>query len=150
MSACRLFRALFLCVALFSVGCEKATDPSPGCVRVAGVWDVSMVGETGTGIACPDASLVWTLSQAGCDVTIASQTWPPFDGATGTLSGNRLTGRWEFREFCYRYLESIDIVVDGDTMTGTYYFIRAQAVYPADCPGLGICSAALNGVRRAP
>jgi hypothetical protein len=150
MNACRLFRALFLVVALFSVGCEEAGDPTPVCVSVGGVWDVNMVGESGTGITCPDASLVWTLSQTGCDVAIASQTWPPLSGATGTLSDNRLTGRWEVRESCYKYLESIDVAIDGNTMTGEFIHIRAQVVYPADCPGLGICSAALNGVRRAP
>ena len=150
MNARRLFCALTLLVALFAVGCEGAADPTPVCVAVAGVWDVNIVPETGTGITCPDASLVWTLSQTGCGVTIASQTWPPLNGAIGTLSGNRLTGRWEFRESCYQDLESIDVAVDGSTMTGKFICIRGQVVYPAECPGLGSCSAALNGVRRAP
>jgi len=149
----RLFCALFLCVALFSIGCDsESTDlgPAPVCVSVAGVWDVNMVGEPGTGITCPDRSLVWTIHQSGCDVTIESAAWDTANGAAGGVTDSRLYVEWTWFENCYRYDESIDVVVDGDTMTGAYYLVRGQAVYPAYCPGLGICRAALSGVRRAP
>jgi len=149
----RLLIALFVAVVLFSMGCEsESTDlgPTPVCVSVGGVWDVNMVGEPGTGITCPDRSLVWTIHQNGCDVTIESQTWDTANGAAGGVTDNRLHMDWTWFENCYRYHESIDVTVDGDTMTGTYYMFRGQAVYPAYCPGLGGCSATLSGVRRAP
>lgn len=139
--------ALFLVVAQVSPGCNGGTDPSPGCVSAAGVWDVSMVGETGTGIRCPDASLVWTISQTGCEFTVTSQAWDP---ATGAVSGNRLYAQWSWRQDCYLFVEGVDVVVDGGTMTGEYFFARTQAVFPAQCPGVGMCSASLSGVRRAP
>ena len=149
----RLFCALFLCVALFSIGCEsESTDlgPAPVCVNVAGVWDVNMVGEPGSGIVCPNRNLVWTLHQNGCDVTIEGESWDSANGAVGGVSDNRLYVEWTRFEGCYRYQESIDVTVDGDTMTGKYYLVRGPAVYPADCPGLGICSASVSGVWRAP
>jgi hypothetical protein len=151
MDACRWIGALFVVGALLSTGCESDTgEPgsSPVCVDVAGVWDVTMVGETGTGIMCPDRSLVWTVRQHGCDVTIESEAWDPANGASGGVVDNRLYVEWSRREDCYRYDESIDVTVDGDTMTGKYYLHRGQAVYPAYCPGVGICSAAINGGRR--
>ena len=117
---------------------------------VAGVWDVAMTAETGTGIACPDRSVVWTLYQSGCNVTIQSESWDTANGATGGVTDNRVYVEWIWLENCYRYHETLDVVVDGDTMTGTYYMFRGQAVYPAYCPGLGGCSASVSGVRRAP
>jgi hypothetical protein len=149
----RQFCAIFLVAALFSLGCEtESTDPgpSPVCVSVAGVWDLSEVRGTGTGIVCPDRNLTWTIYQSGCDITIESQGWDHANGATGGISGNHLYVEWSWLEGCYIYRESIDVMVDGDTMTGTYGLVRGQEVYPAYCPGLGICSASLNGVRRAP
>jgi len=118
-------------------------------VRVDGVWEVTMVSKTGAGISCPDRSVTWTLSQSGCDVTIESESWDTASGASGGISDNRLSVSWTWFDRCYRYDESIDVVVDGDTMTGTYYMFRGQEVYPADCPGLGLCSDTVTGVRRA-
>jgi len=149
----RLVCALFVVVTVFSDGCDtQSTDlgPNHSCVSVGGVWDVTMVGETGTGITCPDRSLVWTLAQNGCDVTLESQAWDPANGATGEVTDDRLHVAWSWFEGCYRYDESIDLVAASDTMTGTHYLIRGQAVYPAYCPGLGICRSALEGVKRAP
>jgi hypothetical protein len=123
--------------------------PTPVCAGVGGVWDVSMVGESGTGILCPDRSVVWTINQNECDVTIVSETWDTANGATGGVTDNRLYAEWTWFESCYRFDESIDVTVDGDAMSGTYYLFRGQAVYPAYCPGLGICSASVNGLRRS-
>jgi len=145
-------RALFVVGVLLSVGCETTSydnGPSPVCVGVGGVWDVTMVGEAGSGIACPDRTVVWTIHQNACDITIEAESWDTANGATGGVSENRLYAEWIWFEGCYRYGESIDVTVDGDTITGKYYMSRGQAVYPAYCPGLGICSAALNGTRRA-
>ena len=153
MNTCRPLLTLFVFVTLFSVGCDtESTDkgPTPVCVNVSGVWDVSMVGEPGTGITCPDRSLVWTIHQNGCDVTIESQTWDTANGAAGGVTDNRLYVEWTWFEGCYRYQESIDVTVDGGAMTGTYYLFRGQEVYPAYCPGLGGCSATLSGIRQAP
>ena len=153
MSACRLFLALFVVVTLLSIGCDStSTDNGPArvCVSVAGVWDVNMVGEPGSGIVCPNRSLVWTLHQIGCDVTIEGESWDSANGAVGGVTDNRLYAEWTWFQDCYRYHESLDVTVDGGTMTGTYYLSRGQAVYPAYCPGLGICSASVSGVRRAP
>lgn len=147
----RSILALVLVVAVASPGCGEDTGPSrPACVGVAGVWDLSRVSQTGTGITCPEYSLVWTLSQTGCDVTVTSQAWNPANGATGALWGSRLYAEWSWLQDCYRYTESVDAVVDGGTMTGEYFLARVQAVFPAYCPGLGMCSASLSGVRRAP
>ena len=149
----RLLSALFVAVVLFSVGCEStSTDNGPPrvCGSVAGVWDVNMVGEPGSGIVCPDRSLVWTLHQNGCDVTIESETWDSANGAAGGVSDNRLYAEWTWLQDCYRYTESIDVTFDGGAMTGTYFLNRSRAVYPSNCPGLGICSASVSGVQRAP
>jgi hypothetical protein len=131
------------------MGCEStSTDhgPTHDCVSVAGVWDINMVGDAGPGIVCPNRNLVWTLLQSGCDVTIEGESW---DSANGAVTDNRLYAEWTWFQDCYRYHASLDVTVDGGTMNGTYYLGRTQAVYPAYCPGLGICSATLNGVRRA-
>jgi len=149
----RTLLTLFVAAALSSIGCESTSydnGPAPVCVNVAGVWDVAMTAETGTGIVCPDRSVVWTLSQSGCNVTIQSESWDSANGATGGVTDNRVYIEWVWLENCYRYHETLDVVVDGDTMTGTYYMFRGQAVYPAYCPGLGGCSAAVSGVRRTP
>lgn len=149
----RTLLVLFVAAALSSIGCESTSydnGPAPVCVSVAGVWDVTMTAETGTGIVCPNRSVVWTLSQSGCDVTIQSESWDTANGATGGVTDNRVYVDWIWLENCYRYHETLDVVVDGDTMTGTYYMFRGQAVYPAYCPGLGGCSATVSGVRRAP
>ena len=146
----RSIHALVL-VVVVSPGCNGGTDPSrPGCVSVAGVWDLRRVGLTGAGITCPENGLVWTISQTGCDVTVTSQAWDPANGATGALWDSRLYAQWSWLEGCYQLTESIDVMVDGGTMTGEYFLVRAQAVYPAFCPGLGMCSASLSGVRQAP
>jgi hypothetical protein len=153
MNGRRLFCAMFFVVALFSIGCHTdSTDPGPTpvCVSIAGVWDLNMVSGTGTGIVCPDRSLTWTIFQSGCDVTIESQEWDHANGATGGISGNHLYVEWSWFEGCYRYHESIDVMVGDATFSGAYYLVRGQAVYPAYCPGLGICSATLNGVQRTP
>ena len=152
MDTRRLPLALFVVATSFSIGCESESydnGPTPVCDNVSGVWDVNMVGETGTGIACPDRGLVWTLHQNGCDVTIESETWDAANGAGGGVTDNRLYVDWTWFEGCYRYQESIDVTVDGNTMAGKYYLVRGQAVYPAYCPGLGICSAVVSGIRRA-
>ena len=149
----RLFCAMFLVVTLLSPGCHTvSTDPGPTpvCVNVAGVWDLKMVSETGSGIVCPDRSVTWTVYQSGCDITIESQQWDHANGATGGISGDHLYVEWSWFESCYRYDESIDVTVGGDAMSGAYYLVRGQAVYPASCPGLGICSATLNGTRPPP
>jgi len=143
--------ALVFVVAVVSPGCSVDTDSGrSGCVSAAGVWDLSRVSQTGTGITCPATSLVWTLSQTGCDVTVASQAWDPANGATGALWDSRLYAEWSWLQDCYRYTESVDVMVDGGTMSGEYFLMRTQAVVPAYCPGLGMCSASLSGVRRAP
>lgn len=143
--------ALVIVTGVVSWGCDGGTDPGrPGCVSAAGVWDVSRVSQAGTSITCPETSLVWTLSQTGCDVTFASQTWAPANGATGALWDSRLYAQWSWRQDCYLVTESVDVTVDGGTMTGEYFLVRSQATYPAYCPGLGMCSASLSGVRRAP
>ena len=149
----RTLLTFFVAAALSSIGCESTSydnGPAPVCVSVAGVWDVAMTAETATGIVCPDRSVVWTLSQNGCNVTIQSESWDSANGATGGVTDNRVYVDWIWLESCYRYHETLDVVVDGDTMTGTYYMFRGQAVYPAYCPGLGGCTAAVSGVRRAP
>jgi len=130
----------------------ESTDsgPTPVCVDAAGVWDLTLVSESGTGISCPSRTLTWTLSQSGCGLTIEAPAWDPANGATGGISDDRVYIDWFRLEGCYRYTESIDVVVHGDTMTGTYYLVRGQEVYPAYCPGLGMCSAALDGVRGGP
>jgi hypothetical protein len=151
MDARRTCCALFAVCVVLSVGCETTSydnGPTPVCVNAVGVWDVTMVGENGTGITCPDRSLVWTVNQNGCDVTLQPGTWDPTTSATGGISDNHLYVEWTWFEGCYRYAETIDVIVDGDTMTGRYYLSRGQAVYPAYCPGLGICSSTVNGVRR--
>jgi hypothetical protein len=151
MSFTRLFCALFLVVAVISAGCEsESTDPgpSPVCISVDGVWDVSMAREDGTGITCLDRGVVWTIHQHRCDVTIEAPSWDTANGATGGVTDNRLYVEWVRFENCYRYEESIDVTIDGDTMTGDYYLARTQAVYPAYCPGLGLCRATVTGVRR--
>jgi hypothetical protein len=143
--------ASFVIAALFAVGCKTESydnGPTPICISVDGVWDVSMAGEDGTGITCPDRSAAWTILQSGCDVTIQSESWDTANGATGGVTDNRLYVEWVRFENCYRYGESIDVTIEGDTMTGNYYLVRGQAVYPAYCPGLGICHATLTGVRR--
>jgi hypothetical protein len=145
-------RALFIVAVLICLGCEtESVDPGPSvvCVLAAGVWEVSMVPESGTGISCPDRIATWTLNQSGCDVSIQAESWDPANGAVGSISADRLSVEWIWFERCYRYDESIDVTIEGDTMTGTYYMFRGQAVYPAYCPGLGVCSATVNGVRRA-
>jgi hypothetical protein len=109
-----------------------------------------MVSGTGSGIVCPDRSVTWTINQSGCDITIGSQEWDHANGATGGISGDRLYVEWSWFEGCYRYDESIDVTVGGDALAGAYYLNRSQAVYPASCPGLGLCSATLTGVRRTP
>jgi hypothetical protein len=152
MGTRRLLLALFVVFALLSIGCETVSQdngPTPVCVNVAGVWDVTMVSESGSGIVCPDRSLVWTLRQNGCDVTIEAETWDTANGATGGVMDGRVYVEWIWFQDCYRYHESIDVTVDGGTMTGTYYMSRGQAVYPAYCPGLGMCSATVSGVLRA-
>jgi hypothetical protein len=151
MDVRRLVCALFVVAACVASGCEsESTDPAPTpvCIRVDGVWDVSFVGEDGTGITCLDRSLVWTIHQFSCDVTIESSSWDPANGAMGGVTDNRLYVEWGRFENCYRYDESIDVLVDGDTMNGDYYLARTQAVYPAYCPGLGLCRATVTGVRR--
>jgi len=145
--------AVLMVAALLGSACHtESTDsgPTPVCVDVAGVWDLTLVSESGTGISCPDRSVTWTLTQTGCNVTIGAAASDTANGATGGISDNRLYVNWFRLESCYRYTETIDALVHGDTMTGTYYLFRGQEVYPAYCPGLGMCSAALNGVRRAP
>lgn len=142
---------LVLVAAMVTPGCSGSTDPGrPGCAGAAGVWDLTRVSQTGTGITCPETSLVWTLSQTGCDFTVASQAWDPANGATGAIWDSRLYAQWSWRQDCYQVTESIDVTVDGGTMTGEYFLLRSQAVYPAYCPGIGMCSASLSGVRRAP
>jgi hypothetical protein len=143
--------ASVLVVFVVSLGCSEGGDPArSGCDDVAGVWDLSRVSQTGTGITCPEANLVWTITQTGCDVAVTSAAWDAANGATGALSGSRLYLEWSWLQDCYRYAESMDVTVSGDTMSGEYYLVRGQAVYPAYCPGLGMCSASLSGVRRAP
>jgi hypothetical protein len=151
MDVRRLSCALFVVAACVASGCEsESTDPAPTpvCIRVDGVWDVSFVGEDGTGITCLDRSLVWTIHQYGCDVTIESAPWDTANGATGGVTDNRLYVEWVRFENCYRYQESIDVTINGDMVTGAYYLARTQAVYPAYCPGLGLCRATVTGVRR--
>ena len=116
----RTILALALVVAEVSLGCSEDTDPSrPGCVSVAGAWALGRVRQTGTGITCPETNLAWTISQTGCDVTVSSQAWDPANGATGALWGSRLYAEWSWRQDCYQYTESIDVMVDGGTMTLT-------------------------------
>jgi hypothetical protein len=95
-----------------------------------------------------DRSLVWTIHQYGCDVTIETAPWDTANGATGGVMDNRLYVEWVRFENCYRYQESIDVTINGDMMTGAYYLARTQAVYPAYCPGLGLCRATVTGVHR--
>jgi len=148
----RALLTLFVAAALCSLGCESVSydnGPAPVCVSVVGTWDVRITAESGTGIVCPDRSVVWTLDQNGCDVTIHGESWDTANGAIGGVNDNRVYVDWTWYEGCYRYHESLDATVDGDTMTGTYSMFRGQAVYPAYCPGLGGCSANVSGVRRA-
>jgi hypothetical protein len=143
--------ALFVVAVFFSLGCETESydnGPTPVCVSAAGVWDVTMVAETGTGIACSNRTLVWTIEQNGCDVTLQPATWDPTTSATGGITDNHLYVEWTWFEGCYRYTETVDATVDGDMMTGKYYLARGQEVYPAYCPGLGMCSTSVNAVRR--
>ena len=151
MDARRPFCALFLVGALVAVGCETTSDdgPTPVCDDVAGVWDVTLVGESGTGISCPDRTVVWSVGQDACVVSLTPGTWDATTSASGGITENHLYVEWTWYEGCYRYTEIIDVTVDGDTMTGTYYLARGQAVYPAYCPGLGLCSAAVDGARRS-
>ena len=142
---------LFVAAALCSIGCESTrydNGPAPVCVSAAGVWDVQMTADTGTGIVCPDRSVVWTLDQTGCNLTIHAESWDTADGATGDITDSRVYVDWTWFQDCYRYDETLDVTVNGDAMTGTYYMFRGQQVYPAYCPGLGLCSANVSGVRR--
>jgi hypothetical protein len=151
MDVCRLSCLLFVLVVLFAAGCEtESTDPGPTpvCISVDGVWDVNFVGEDGTGITCLDRSVAWTIHQYGCEVTIEAPSWDTANGATGGATNNRLYVEWVRFENCYRYDESLDVLIEGETMTGNYYLARTQAVYPAYCPGLGLCRATVTGVRR--
>jgi len=154
MNARRSFCLLFGVVALISVGCETVSNdngPTPVCVSAAGVWDLTMVSGTGTGILCPDRGLTWTIHQSGCNVTVeSSQEWDPANGATGTISDNRLYVSWSWTQDCHEVHESISAAVDGDTMGGDYSRAVVRVVYGDYCPGGGICGAALSGVRRAP
>lgn len=153
MGVCRLTGAFLLLAAPFAVGCTTESvdsGPTRTCVNAAGVWDVTLASESGTGIVCPDAGRTWTLAQSACDVTISAASWDRANGAVGGISDNRLYVEWTWFEDCYVYRESIDVTIDGDAMTGTYYLVRGQHVYPATCPGLGMCSATLTGTRRTP
>lgn len=151
MGTRRSLLTFFVVAAVCSAGCNSESfdnGPAPVCVGVAGVWDLDMTAETGTGIACPDRSVVWTFYQSGCSVTIQSDSWDTADGATGGVTDHRVYADWTWFQGCYRYHESLELTVDGDRMTGTYYMFRGQEVYPAYCPGLGGCSAIVSGVRR--
>jgi hypothetical protein len=55
---------------------------------------------------------------------------------------------WVYYEGCYRYQEQYDVTIDGNTMSGVYYLSRVQWVFPADCPGTGLCSSTVSGTRR--
>lgn len=147
-------RALVFAVALIGFGCsEETTDPGWQCaatVDVTGVWDLSRVPRSGTGINCPEVDNVWTLYQNACDVTVSSESWDPANARTGTVTGNRLQMEWVYDEGCYRYQEQYDVTIDGNTMSGLYFLSRAQWVFPADCPGTGLCSSTVSGTRRVP
>lgn len=147
-------RALLFVVAFLGVGCgSESDDPGWQCdatVNVTGVWDLRRVPRSGAGISCLDLSNTWTLTQNGCDVTVVSQPWDPANGKSGTVTGNRLQLNWVYFEGCYRYEEEYDLTVDGDTWSGVYYLSRSQWVFPADCPGTGLCSSAVTGTRRVP
>jgi hypothetical protein len=150
----RFFCALFIVATLLAAGCNTESydnGPTPVCVSAAGVWDLTMVGGTGTGILCPDRSLTWTIHQSGCNVTIeSSQEWDPANGATGAISDNHLYVAWSWPQGCHEVYESISVAVEGDTMGGDYSRSVVRLVYGDYCPGGGICGATLNGVRREP
>lgn len=145
---------LFCAAAVCGVGCSHdSTDPGWQCsatVDVTGVWDMHRTPASGTGISCSDLRNVWALGQSGCDVTISSEAWDPANGATASVVGNRLQLELVYFEGCYRYEEEYDVTVVGDTMSGVYYLSRVQWVFPADCPGTGLCSSTVSGTRRVP
>ena len=147
-------RGFMVAALLVAVGCSSDdSDPGWKCsatVDVTGVWDVSRTPSSGTGIYCPDVDTVWTLYQNACDVTVSAQSWDPANGRTGTITGNRLQMEWVYFEGCYRYEEDYDVTIDGNTMSGVYYLSRVQWVFPADCPGTGLCSSTVTGTRRVP
>jgi len=147
-----LIRTSVLAGALVAIGCDTDPVTGPRCVPVdvAGVWEVRWVDNGGGQIVCYDASRVWAISESGCNVTIGAEPWDPANGATGTAADGRLYAEWTWYEGCHGYRETIDATVQGDTMTGVFYRLAWQQVYPADCPGGGICSASLTGTRRAP
>jgi hypothetical protein len=154
MSARRLVRSLVLAWVLGSIGCssDSLTDSPPACVPVdvAGVWDVHWEDD-GTGTtSCYDVPRVWTIQQSGCAVTISSEDFDPANGAAGSARDGRISIEWTWYQTCHGFRESIDAVVDGDTMSGTFYRAVWQEVYPAYCPGSGLCSAVLTGTRRTP
>ena len=141
-------------VLLLAVGCDVGgvDDSAPPChpANAGGVWDVRWVDD-GTGqISCDGASRAWTILQSGCDVTIESESWDPANGATGWAADGRLYVEWTWYQDCHGIRESVDATLSGDTMSGTFYRAVWQQVYPAYCPGSGICGAVLTGTRRAP
>ena len=154
MNAVRLLRTLALALAIGAIGCssDSVTDSAPPCVPVdvAGVWDVHWTDD-GTGTtSCFDTPRVWTIRQSGCDVTIESETWDPANGVTGSARDGRFNLEWTWYEGCHGIRQTIDALVDGDTMAGTFYRAVWQQVYPAYCPGSGLCSASLSAARRPP
>jgi hypothetical protein len=153
MNAGRVACAMFLVVAPLSIGCDtESYEDGPGrvCVNAAGTWDVTMVGEPSGTIVCPNRNVVWTINQIGCDVTIQTESWDPANGATGGLTDNYFYASWFWSQDCHEIHESINVTVDGDTMTGDFYRTVVRVVYGEYCPGGGICSASFNAVRRAP
>ena len=144
--------ALLICVlavlVVVSIGCDTPSDISgpPPCVPadVAGDWDVRFK------LNCwYDQSQVWTIQQNGCDVAILSDSSDPPSGTAGTAWDDVLTLEWRSQDVCYTFLERISGTVDGDTMTGTYYFHRSVISYPTDCPFEPYsCEVPLTAVRR--
>ena len=152
MKAGPLFLSYAVVLVVCSAGCDTTSvdDGAPACAptNVAGVWDVNWTDDGNGQISCWGPSRVWTISQSGCNVTIRSDSWDPANGATGTAGGGRLYVEWTWYEGCRGVRETVDAAIDGGSMTGTFYRAVWQQVYPADCPGGGMCSAVLAGTRR--
>ncbi len=128
-----------LAAALASVaagGCDDRSDPSPlVCARADGVWDVRI------SVNGLDGTQRWTISQAGCDLTVTPET-PYCTGifiganpATGGIAEDRLWANWVSYCGACKDSSSLDATVSGSTMTGTVYWYENPY-------GVGYCPSA--------
>jgi hypothetical protein len=150
MDGRRLRTAELLLLALAVSAC--GSEDGQGCVDASGAWTLRSVDQTGTGITCDAPGFTWTISQAGCDLTIAAPPGDPANGAVGVVAGSRLQVEWSWIQGCLRTDAYVSATIDGGTMRGTYGLLQWHPVLPIppSCPAGGHCSGALDGARQAP